>query len=376
MYVQHQRRLGVSRTQSGPRGIFWSAKPRMAMTVTEAFDRFLRKAVNLTDDERRQASRSHNHLRDLIKSKAASDLTLFSLIDGDFLTGSYDRGTKIRPLDDVDLFLVLDGTRLFVVENGRLANVAVEGSTSWSNPLLLPRYLTSNGFVSSQKVLLALRNALAQSFPKSRIRRDGQAVNVRLDSYQMGLDVVPAFHLLPWDGRRDYYCIPAGRGSSLWIPTNPKVDAELVSRWDEYHNRQFRPVVRLLKWWNVVGNQGRLRSYHLEVLCLYIFNIFSKEPISGYPAALAQFFREAQVLVPGPCPDPTGLGPPIDRYLDRESRRLTNVALQRASRLATRALTHSLFGKDADARRCWRLVFGPHFPAPPAATLSAPRFTL
>lgn len=349
------------------------ARRPMVLTVNAAFDKFLRDTVNLTEAERTQASRSHTRLRDLIKSKAGNDQTLFSLIDGDFLTGSYDRGTKIRPLNDVDLFLVLDGTQLFVVENEGVAEVTVEGSTNFFNPLLLPRYLTSSGYVSSHQVLLALRNALAQSYPNSRIRRDGQAVNVWLDSYQMGLDVVPAFHLLPGDGRRDYYFIPQGHGSPWWIPTNPKVDADLVSKWDEYHDRKFRPVVRLLKWWNVVRNQSRLRTYHLEVLCLHVFQ---NEPILGYPAALAQFFREAQSLLAGTCPDPTGLGPPVDRYVNPENRRLTTAALQKASRLAARALGHSLFGKEADARRCWHVIFGRGFPAPAAPTLSAPRFGL
>jgi hypothetical protein len=329
-------------------------------TVAEAFEWFLAEEVNLTPSERKQAADSHHYLRSVIKSRADEDATLFNLIDGDFLTGSYDRATKIRPLNDVDLFLILDGAGL------SFADAPVEGNGAGSNPLLSARYATMSRTVSAGKVLDALLRALRRTYPKSRIRLDGQAVNVWLESYKMGLDVVPALHVLPSGGGPDHYCIPKGHGSSSWIATNPKLDAILVTELDEQHHGMFRPVVRLLKWWNRVQNQERIRPYHLEVLCMYVF---AGEPGVHCPTALARFFDAAQSFLAATCPDPTGLGRPVDSGLQPAARLLTAKALRRSAATARQALQLSLEGNERAAVIRWRAIFGAKFPGPTAPTL-------
>src|SRR5260221_13923906 len=68
------------------------------ITVTEAFEKF-RQRLELSDTERANAIRRHTELRECIRGTFA--------VDRDFLTGSYDRHTKTKPLKDVDIFFAL-----------------------------------------------------------------------------------------------------------------------------------------------------------------------------------------------------------------------------------------------------------------------------
>src|SRR5215831_13103720 len=68
------------------------------ITVDEAFTKF-RSRLELTESEQNDASRRHTEIRDYLKTKFD--------IERDFLTGSYKRWTKTKPLKDVDIFCVL-----------------------------------------------------------------------------------------------------------------------------------------------------------------------------------------------------------------------------------------------------------------------------
>src|SRR5215472_12283138 len=68
------------------------------ISVDEAFKKF-RTRLELTGREQDDASRRQNEIRDYLKTKF--------VIERDFLTGSYKRWTKTKPLKDVDIFCVL-----------------------------------------------------------------------------------------------------------------------------------------------------------------------------------------------------------------------------------------------------------------------------
>ncbi|NJL94042.1 MAG: hypothetical protein HC915_10075, partial [Anaerolineae bacterium] len=55
--------------------------------------------LELSETERQDTIRRHNEVRECIRAKFD--------IDRDFLTGSYARHTKTKPLKDVDIFFVL-----------------------------------------------------------------------------------------------------------------------------------------------------------------------------------------------------------------------------------------------------------------------------
>src|SRR4051812_4903373 len=67
---------------------------RLMLTVDEAFRKFKRR-LELNDRERQNASARQNEIRDYLNAK-------FSIARS-FLTGSYARHTKTKPLKDIDI---------------------------------------------------------------------------------------------------------------------------------------------------------------------------------------------------------------------------------------------------------------------------------
>src|SRR2546423_1831508 len=69
------------------------------LTVPEAFDKF-KGRLEISAAERTDASNRQQTIRNQIRESLA--------VDSDFLTGSYARHTKTKPLKDVDIFVVLE----------------------------------------------------------------------------------------------------------------------------------------------------------------------------------------------------------------------------------------------------------------------------
>ena len=59
----------------------------------------VRRAAGLNDKEQKNASARHQEVRDYLATKFE--------IERSFLTGSYERQTKTKPLKDIDIFFVL-----------------------------------------------------------------------------------------------------------------------------------------------------------------------------------------------------------------------------------------------------------------------------
>jgi hypothetical protein len=68
------------------------------LTIDEAFRKF-KSRLELNDREQANASARQQEVRDYLDTKFK--------IDRSFLTGSYARWTKTKPLKDVDIFFVL-----------------------------------------------------------------------------------------------------------------------------------------------------------------------------------------------------------------------------------------------------------------------------
>src|SRR2546427_7724860 len=68
------------------------------ININEAFAKFKHR-LELTEGEQKDASRRQNNIREYLREEFETDR--------DFLTGSYARWTKTKPLKDVDIFFVL-----------------------------------------------------------------------------------------------------------------------------------------------------------------------------------------------------------------------------------------------------------------------------
>ena len=305
-----------------------------------------------TPSERAQASQSQLHVRDVL-TRAASRGDIPKLLGTEFLTGSYARFTKPHPLDDVDLIVPMNGAGLVPTSGGTTVGT-VEGTWTWDSPILGTAYDDQTGNKSSIKVLTAFQRVLDAAYEGSTVVRDGQAINVWLASYGLGLDIVPAFHIQPFWGR-DYYYIPRGHNLPNWMPTNPKLDQELLdAQCSEWGHERLREVIVLLKRWNQQLAQ-KLKPYHLEVL---IRNHFRYRALISYSGAAQSFLCEAASLIEASCPDLTGLGSNLDDYLSAAQRSAIAAAAREHGDSATMALFFEQRGEVNAALSCWGRVFG------------------
>jgi len=240
--------------------------------VDRRIEDFLAANIAIPNTARVAASKSQNRLREILANKSTTDATfphLLSRVDEDFLGGSFARHTKIWPLDDIDIYFPIDGAGLFYVQNGG----RLPFSLLTDNPLRPQRLLNAEWlrgqYIGSDLVLSGFLKAVAQAYPNSKLRGDqhavclGTTVAATSESVGIGFDIVPCFCLAPDGGGTNIYLIPDGSGS--WLRTNPRVDTVVCKDLHDYHNKTFRKVVRLVKYWNANGFNGRFASYFIEL---------------------------------------------------------------------------------------------------------------
>jgi hypothetical protein len=209
---------------------------------SQCFEELLTNAINIPDGIRAIASVSHQNIRDFLRKECERDSSFPAVLkDADFLGGSFARHTKVRPLDDIDIYIPLDGANLFYYMHGTMLPYRVLSDDRRWNPLLTPRW--ANGtLVSPSKVVNEFTSVLRRKFPQTGIKSNGQAVTVQMTygetsaSSGLGFDVVPCFSLVPQGGGGgSFYLIPDG--GDKWIRTNPIKDAGVADVLQQSHKK-------------------------------------------------------------------------------------------------------------------------------------------
>ena len=284
----------------------------MSSNIHTLLEDLIRREISLNASHISQGAKSHTYVCDILKNKSDTDRFFPQFIDGDFISGSYSRGTKIHPLDDIDIMMVMDGNGLCAIQNGSVVNAEVRSGNGENNPVL--HHLGLNKLLSSKKIIELFSNALRESYPTSTVAKDGQAVNVWLESYNLGIDIVPCFHIIPRDESQDYYYIPEGGISEGWISTNPNIDKDISDLFVQKFGDNFKNFVRLIKFWNEKKNSGKLQSYHLETVIWYVMRNYTRA-ITDYAHSVAYFFANCLNHLSNNCPDATKIGDSVDKYL-------------------------------------------------------------
>ena len=291
----------------------------MPRTLAQAFDEFLR-AIELTDIQRKRADKQKIHVRDNLAERLK--------IDEVFLTGSYGRRTAIRPLNDIDLFILL--------------GEHVHGGLR-SDPAIACLHL----------VLGALQGAYPN---RVSMRPQRRSVHVAFSGTSIGYDVVPAFCI-----ERDVYIIPDIDRRS-WIKTNPKKHAALCKQADQRAGGMLNRLIKAAKHWN--GQHGKnLSSFHLEVMA---YEAFRARPAS-YPEGLAALLAHLARRVHRACPDPAGLGPNLDKGMTQAQRTQLASQLQNAADKLARAVELERQGLDGTVRQAHQILYkllGAPYPPP------------
>jgi hypothetical protein len=275
-------------------------------SISQSFEDLLTGSINIPEGIRSAASASHQHLRKFLQDECQRDQgfpPVLQSADSDFLGGSFARHTKTRPLDDIDIYLPLDGANLLYIMQNAVLPYTVQTDGLLSNPLLTPRW--ANGqFVSSAKLIEGFSAVLKRRFPQTNVKPGGQAVSIQMTHGQssisdgLGYDIVPCFSLTPQlQNDRPFYLMPDGCGG--WIRTNPRADAVVADILQDNHNHLFRKVVKLLKYWNTEQLGGTLSSYFVELSVARVY-VQRAEPVPtlSYGVALA-FWAVQQAVTQG-----------------------------------------------------------------------------
>ncbi|MAT73456.1 MAG: DNA polymerase subunit beta [Planctomycetaceae bacterium] len=295
------------------------------ISVDDAFKKF-RSRLELTDREQDDASRRHNEIRNYLKTKFD--------IERDFLTGSYKRWTKTKPLKDVDIFCVL-GEK----EHHRRDKPPAD-------------------------LLKAFEDALVEKYGRDKVSRQRRSVTVdfgvKPDAEEdtggkvMSFDVVPAF------AKNKHYEIPDTATSAGWTETNPEVHYDLAVEAQKNYDGAWKGIVRMTKKWNAFQGKPVKPSFLIEVMALELLD----PPFGGdYRYEIKAFLASLADRIDETWDDPAKLGPPVSDSMDYAAREAAKVKLREGSNSAARAIQLEKQGKNGEALKVWRNdVFGPMFP--------------
>lgn len=288
------------------------------MDVSEAFAKFGRR-LQITQTEQDDAARRHREVRDYLAEKLE--------VRHDFLTGSYGRDTKTKPLHDVDVFVELGGV------------------TEASDPMA---------------VLRSVDDALVERYGRGRVTMDRPAVRVDFGPENAGADDrVMSIEVVPAIANGDHYRIadPANAG---WMSTDPTTHARLATDANKRFSDHWKPLVKMLKKWNDHNAEPVAPSFLIEVMAL---KLIRGDWTGAYPREIRAFFAAATERISEVWADPAGLGSPVSDqlHLDEILMEQARVALGDGEQRCGEAIRLDQAGHTREALDVWQGLFGPLF---------------
>ena len=291
------------------------------ISVTEAYETF-RQRLELTKTESEDAQRRHAEVRECIRSTFQ--------VDRDFLTGSYARNTKTKPLKDIDIFFVLG-----------------KDERHWrSKP--------------PSEILAAFEDCLVKKYGRADVERGRRCVIVEFEKrYQtqdkdgkvLSIDSVPAFDA------GGHYEIPDGK-LGKWIESDPEVHKEEATAKNKQLDGKWVPFVKMVKGWNRESGKLVKPMFLLEVIAQDLVD----PPFNNYPDEVLRYFSAMQDAIEQDWADPAGLGPMVSDQMDTSAKTIAKRALRDAERLAVQAMRSEQQGRIGEALQLWRQIFGSYFP--------------
>lgn len=295
--------------------------------LDDAFRKF-KTRLELNEREQKNASRRHTEVREYLAKRFA--------IERSFLTGSYARHTKTKPLKDIDIFFVLAQAEWHYRDKG------------------------------PSVVLGAFHESLAKEYGEAQIRKQARSINVNFgvtadvedntDYRIISVDVVPALEV------GTHYEIP-DQEAKKWIQTNPETHAERATAAHQAFSKEWKGLVRMVKYWNNNPKHGADRPIKPN----FLIEVMALECLHGgwqgrFDYELQALFATLGDRILDEWPDPAGLGPPISDGMDKARKQRAREFLLSASQDATVAINHARQGRHGEALKAWRSLFGPKFP--------------
>ncbi len=240
----------------------------MAKTVNEAFDAFMKETVNLDQSRVATARTSRNWLLGKIDSFPENDTTFpFLYSENNLNYGSFERKTKTRPLNDIDMMVCLGADGCTYLETS-ITDIKIYFPDNYTGRLNSLRHTTSGkeNTLSSTRVVNKFVKNLGEvdQYSKAEIKRTGEAATLKLISYEWNFDILPCFITHEALDGRTYYLIPNGNGD--WKKTDPRKDRARLTSINQSCNGRVLNIIRALKSWNQRPYKTRISSYLLETM--------------------------------------------------------------------------------------------------------------
>jgi Second Messenger Oligonucleotide or Dinucleotide Synthetase domain len=289
----------------------------MALTTAQAFTTLLEK-ISPTDAQRIEITSKREATEKYLRAgfPPSSTLPLKRVI----LIGSADRGTIIRPVNDIDVMAEF---------------------TNKDN--IFEQYRSNSG-----AFLQRIRTALNAKTSIKKIGARGQAVRL---FYQSGayVDIAPVFKWSPGG-----FILP--RGDSGWMITDPEAQATWYSQRRASVGVNLTPLCKIVRRWNDMHSH-HFESFHLEVMVASMFTSVG----SDLRDAMKGFFDSAAGWIG--VSDPAGHSGRLDDYLTHDARAAIRSRFADALERSKKAISAEGQGNHAEAKRLWRIELGDEFPA-------------
>jgi hypothetical protein len=207
--------------------------------------------ISVTDKQEDTISTATNNLSNHL-TKDENELD----IDSTFVNGSYERDTMIRPLDDVDIFAVLNRD---------------EWTDDYGN---LPK---------PQAVLTKIKNKLNSiSDYKDKVTQDRPCVTVTLKA--INFDVLPSF-----EESFGGYLIP-NYDLESWTYSYPEQLTNNLNNSHRKNDYKLKDVIKAVKYWNR-ENKKLIPSFQIEETMISYFNL---NKITNYEEAIRLWFNNSE----------------------------------------------------------------------------------
>jgi hypothetical protein len=327
----------------------------MAKTVNSSFSQFLSNNVRLDSERTKIAKSSKNWLIDEIK-KFPDDGKFPPFHPDVFIEyGSFSRKTKIRPLDDIDMMIILHAQEATYLSGINSIDVYNSSNSIFFTDLCFD----GTGQINSIRLINRFKEYLAAipQYKQADIKRNQEAVSLELQSYEWTYDIVPCFMTSPeWDGRT-YFLIPDGKGR--WKKTDPRIDKKTVLDTQATQEVSIVDVIRLIKYWNCRPIMPSMQSYLLENIVLNYFKAAVRGKWVDIEVKNCLAYIADAIL--GPVPDPKNIQGDLNSLTWDERNKIRKRALEDYQR-ATAARNYEREDKIKESIEKWREIFGNEFP--------------
>lgn len=273
-------------------------------TLIQSVEKFIEN-ISVTDRQEDNIDASFknlsNHLLDENSNLSVQDV---------FLNGSYARDTIIRPLDDIDLFAVID-------------------DSDYSDNGLDP---------NPQTVLTKFKNYLNSIYDyEGKVKQDRPCVTIHLSD--KNFDVLPSLR------KAGALYIP-NDALAGWTFTDPKTHTAQLNETNKRRHYKVKGVVKAVKQWKRENSQN-IPSFHIEEVAIEVFNFYD---FSNYEEGIRLWFEQAKCYLR------------CDRFKSYDEYNKVKLKISKVNDSLSAAKKLNDDKKVGEAKKIWKDVFGREFP--------------